>query len=58
MSITRPVDTSTPDQIEVLPNEELGTVTYVADLERESIVPPTEWITVDREATVDILAMR
>jgi hypothetical protein len=58
MSTTRPVETSTPEQIEVLSNEELGTVTYVADLERDSIVPPTEWITVDEDTTVDVLAKR
>jgi len=46
------------DRIEVLSDEASETVTFVADLERDSIVPPTEWITAHREDTVDVLAKR
>lgn len=46
-----------PDQdgqsVEVLTDEEAETVTFVADFDRDSIVPPTEWITVRSEDLVE-----
>jgi len=39
--------------VEVLTDEEAETVTFVADFDRDSIVPPTEWITVRREDLVE-----
>lgn len=49
--------TTTDDRIDVIPNEEDGTVTYVADLDGDA-VPPTEWITVATEDLVDLAGKR
>ena len=46
--------TPEPDGIEVLSNSEEGTVTFVADHDESNTAAPTEWITVETEATVDL----
>ncbi|ERH10673.1 MAG: hypothetical protein J07HX64_02451 [halophilic archaeon J07HX64] len=40
--------------VELLHNQEEGKITFVADLDEDSDVPPTEWITVAADATVDL----
>jgi hypothetical protein len=57
MSTTQLLSSRT-DGVEILSNEDDETLTYVADLEEDSLVPPTEWITVDSEDTVDVVANR
>jgi len=42
------------NQIEVITNDDAGTVTFVADYPEDSILAPTEWITVDTETLVDV----
>ena len=51
----RPATPSLADrnQIDVISNDEAGTVTFIADYPEDSIVAPTEWITVDAETLVD-----
>jgi hypothetical protein len=53
MSTSNPLKASDPRRIELVPNEEQGTVTFVADLDEDSTTPPTEWITVPAGATID-----
>jgi hypothetical protein len=43
--------------IELLPNQKQGTVTFVADRGEETD-PPTEWMTVAAEDTVDLESYR
>jgi hypothetical protein len=40
--------------VDLLYDEEEGKITFVADRNENSDVPPTEWITVAAEATVDL----
>lgn len=57
MSITNSTAT-TPERIEILPNEEEGTVTFVTDLDGEATEPPTEWITAGKADLVDVMRRR
>jgi len=41
-------------ELEIIPNKKEETVTFVADYERDSIVPSTEWITVGTDDTIDL----
>jgi len=41
------------NQIDVISNDEAGTVTFIADYSEDSIMAPTERITVDAETLVD-----
>jgi DNA/RNA endonuclease YhcR with UshA esterase domain len=52
MSTTHP--SSEADRIEVLANDNDGTVTFVADRDEESTAPPTEWITIAKGDAVDL----
>jgi hypothetical protein len=54
MSATDHPTAHTSDRIELVPNDEQGTVTFVADLDEDDTTPPTEWITVASEDTVDL----
>lgn len=49
---------TTADRIEVVPNEEEGTITFVADLGGNDTEPPTEWITVGTEDLLDLKGNR
>lgn len=44
--------------VEVLTDDDAGTVTFVADFERDGTVPPTEWLTAAAEDVVDLAAHR
>jgi hypothetical protein len=55
MSTIDRVSASETGGIELVPNEDQGTVTFVADLdEDDETTPPTEWITVATGDTVDL----
>lgn len=58
MSTASQADNSETARVELIPNEEANTVTFVADLEHDNDVPPTEWITVGVEDTVNVTAHR
>ena len=58
MSTTRSTPNPDRDRIEVVSNDEAGTVTFVADRDGSASDPPTEWITVPREYAVDVTASR
>ena len=58
MSTIDRVSESETEGIEVVPNDEQGTVTFVADLEEEATAPPTEWITIATDDTVDLQQYR
>lgn len=45
---------TTRQELEIISNEKEATVTFVADYDRDSIVPSTEWITIGAEDTVDL----
>jgi len=53
MSTTDRVSAPESGGIEVVPNTEQGTVTFVADRGGDETTPPTGWITVATEDTVD-----
>lgn len=58
-----PTIRTTPAQrtgsVEVLVDEEAGTVTFVSDRsDTESTVPPMEWLTVSADVVVDVKAYR
>jgi len=40
--------------VEVIPNEEEGTVTFVSGDRDNHVLAPTEWITIDADAVVDV----
>jgi len=40
--------------VDLLHDEDEEKITFVADLDENGDVPPTEWITVAAEATVDL----
>lgn len=54
MSTTHATAYTDPDRIEVVPNKDEGTVTFVADGDAIGSDPPTEWITIDAAATVAV----
>ena len=54
MSTIDRVSESETEGIEVVPNDEQGTVTFVADLDESENTPPTEWITLGAGDTVDL----
>ena len=59
MSAIRTTPAQDTEPIEVLIDEETGTVTFVSDRsDAESTVPPTEWMTVSADAVVDVTAHR
>jgi hypothetical protein len=58
MSTIDRVSAHDSDGIEIVPNDDEGTVTFVADLEEETTAPPTEWITVATADTVDLQQYR
>jgi len=58
MSTTDRTTTVEANRIEVVSNEKVGTVTFVADLDTDSDVPPTEWISIAAEDTVDVQESR
>lgn len=45
---------SEADRIEVLANDDDGTVTFVTERNEESTTPPTEWITIAKGDAVDL----
>jgi len=46
------------DGIEIVPNDDEGTITFVADLKEEATAPPTEWITIATDDSVDLQQYR
>jgi hypothetical protein len=54
MSTTKFPEMSELRNVELLHDEEEGKITFVADLNENGDVPPTEWITVSAQATVDL----
>lgn len=44
--------------VEVLTDDNAGTVTFVSDRDTRSRVPPTEWVTVSAEAVVTVAEYR
>lgn len=54
MSTIDRTSTADSDRIDVLYNEERETVTFVADHDENGTRPPTEWITVPTETTVNL----
>jgi hypothetical protein len=54
MSTTKFPEMSELRNVELLHDEEEGKITFVADLNENGDVPPTEWITVSVQATVDL----
>jgi hypothetical protein len=57
MSTPHRPPTDKPNPIDVIPNEDDGTVTFVAG-ERTRDDPPTRWITIASEDVVDVTASR
>lgn len=53
MSTTDHSPRASSDEIDVIADEEHGTVTFVADYPDDGLLAPTEWITVDSETLVD-----
>jgi hypothetical protein len=53
MSTTDRTTGADSNQIDVISNDDAGTVTFVADYPDDGIMAPTEWITVDAETLVD-----
>lgn len=53
MSTTDRTTGADRNQIDVISNDEAGTVTFVADYPEDGLMAPTEWITVDVETLVD-----
>jgi len=51
-------DGRTSASVEVLTDDEADTTALVADLDRDSIVPPNEWLTAPASAVVDLEACR
>lgn len=58
MSTLSPPQDQGSSTVEVLTNENDGTVTFVSDRDTESGVPPTEWLTISAEAVVAVEAHR
>lgn len=58
MSTPHRPPTDAPSPIDVIQNEDEGTVTFVADEERDHQDPPTQWITIASEDVVDVTASR
>lgn len=58
MSTTADPDNRTSESVEVLTDDDAGTVTFVADFDRDGVVPPTEWMTAMSEDVVDLAAYR
>jgi hypothetical protein len=58
MSTPHRPPTDAPNPIDVIPNEDEGTVTFVADDEQDREDPPTRWITIASEDVVDVKASR
>jgi hypothetical protein len=54
MSTIDHTSASDSDRIDVLYNQKQQTVTFVADHDENGTRPPTEWITVPTETTVDL----
>ena len=48
------VSESETEDVEIVPNNEQGTVTFVADLDESENIAPTEWITLGAGDTVDL----
>lgn len=44
------------DPIDVIPNDDEGTITFVADRDKDRPGAPTEWITIADEDVVDVEA--
>lgn len=44
--------------IDVIQNDDEGTVTFVTDRDRDSTDPPTRWITIANEDVIDVKASR
>lgn len=57
MSTSHSTSSPEPDRIDVIPNEDEGTVTFVADGDGDGSDPPTEWITIDAASTIPIADM-
>lgn len=47
-----------PKQVDIIPNNEQETVTFVTELRSDGTVPPTEWITIANEAVIDLKESR
>jgi hypothetical protein len=58
MSMPHRPPTDTPDRIDVIPNDDEGTVTFVAEAEQDRTDPPTRWITIASEDAIDVKASR
>jgi hypothetical protein len=58
MSTTAHPSDRTSAGVEVLTDDDAGTVTFVADFDRDGTVPPTEWMTAKSEDVVDLAAHR
>jgi hypothetical protein len=47
-----------PSPIDVIRNEDEGTVTFVVDETQDSVDPSTRWITIANEDVIDVKASR
>jgi hypothetical protein len=56
MSTLSPPQDQGSSAVEVLTNDQAGTVTFVSDRDTSSGVPPTEWLTVSADAVVSVEA--
>lgn len=58
MSTPHRPPTDKPNVIDIIQNEDEGTVTFVADGEQDREDPPTRWITIANEDVIDVRASR
>jgi len=54
MSTTDRRSQASNQEIEVISNEEESTVTFVSGDRENHVLAPTEWITIDADAVVDV----
>jgi hypothetical protein len=58
MSTPHHPPTDTHNTIDVIQNDDEGTVTFVAEEKQDSTDPPTRWITIASEDVIDVKASR